>query len=89
MYIKNPMEIENKSMDIINEVMGDTSFPEEEMIIAKRMIHTTGDFEYRKIIDFKENFIEKAKETIKEGTTIFTDTKMAYMGINKPALKKG
>ncbi len=88
MYIKNPMEIENKSMDIINEVMGDTSFPEEEMIIAKRMIHTTGDFEYRKIIDFKENFIEKAKETIKEGTTIFTDTKMAYMGINKPALKK-
>lgn len=88
MYIKNPMEIENKSMDIIDEVMGDTSFPEEEMIIAKRMIHTTGDFEYRKIIDFKENFIEKAKETIKEGTTIFTDTKMAYMGINKPALKK-
>ena len=88
MYIKNPMEIENKSMDIIDEVMGDTSFSEEEMIIAKRMIHTTGDFEYRKIIDFKENFIEKAKETIKEGTTIFTDTKMAYMGINKPALKK-
>ena len=87
MYIKNPMEIENKSMDIIDEVMGDTSFSEEEMIIAKRMIHTTGDFEYRKIIDFKENFIEKAKETIK-GTTIFTDTKMAYMGINKPALKK-
>ena len=88
MYIKNPMEIENKSMDIIDEVMGDTSFSEEEMIIAKRMIHTTGDFEYRKIIDFKENFIEKAKEAIKEGTTIFTDTKMAYMGINKPALKK-
>lgn len=88
MYIKNPMEIENKSMDIIDEVMGDTCFSEEEMIISKRMIHTTGDFEYRKIIDFKENFIEKAKETIKEGTTIFTDTKMAYMGINKPALKK-
>ena len=26
MYIKNPMEIENKSMDIIEEVMGDTTF---------------------------------------------------------------
>ena len=25
MYIKNPMDIENKSMDIINEVMGDSA----------------------------------------------------------------
>lgn len=88
MYIKNPMEIENKSMNIIDEVMSDTDFNEEQMIIAKRMIHTTGDFEYRKIIDFKSDFIDVAKEAIKEGTTIFTDTRMSYMGINKPALEK-
>ena len=88
MYIKNPMAIENKSMDIIDEVMGDTSFSEEEMIIAKRMIHTTGDFDYRKIISFHEDFIEVAKEAISKGATIFTDTKMVYMGINKPALEK-
>lgn len=88
MYIKNPMEIENKSMDIIDEVMGDTNFTEEEMIIAKRMIHTTGDFDYRKIIEFKNDFIEEAKDAISKGATIFTDTKMAYMGINKPALAK-
>lgn len=88
MYIKNPMEIENKSMNIIDEVMGDTDFTEEEAIIAKRMIHTTGDFEYRKIIEFKNDFINIGQNTIKEGKTIFTDTKMAYMGINKPALAK-
>ena len=88
MYIKNPMAIENKSMDIIDKVMGDTNFSEEEMIIAKRMIHTTGDFDYRKIICFKGNFIESAKFEISKGTTIFTDTKMSYMGINKPALIK-
>ena len=56
MYIKSPMEIEYKSMDIIDEVMGDTSFDEEETIVAKRMIHTTGDFDYRKIIIFKNDF---------------------------------
>ncbi|MBU5256620.1 precorrin-8X methylmutase [Tissierella praeacuta] len=88
MYIKNPMEIENKSMDIIDEVMGDTKFSEEEKIVAKRMIHTTGDFDYRNIIVFKNNFIKEAKKTISEGKTIFTDTKMAYTGINKPALAK-
>lgn len=88
MYIKNPMDIENKSMDIIDEIMGDTNFTEEEMIIAKRMIHTTGDFDYRKIIVFKENFLKEAKEAISQGATIFTDTKMASIGINKPALAK-
>lgn len=88
MYINNPMEIENKSMDIIDEVMGDVSFNPEETVVVKRMIHTTGDFEYRKIIDFKEDFIIQALEAIKDGGTIFTDTKMAFMGINKPALEK-
>lgn len=88
MYIKSPMEIENKSMDIIDEVMGDTSFDEEETIVAKRMIHTTGDFDYRKIIIFKNDFLNIAKDSIKNGGTIYTDTKMAYMGINKKALSK-
>ena len=88
MYIKKPMDIENKSMDIIDQVMGDVNFSEEEMIIAKRMIHTTGDFEYRKIIHFQADFIEKAKREIKKGVTIYTDTKMVHAGINKEALKK-
>ncbi len=88
MYIKNPMEIENKSMDIIDEVMLDTSFSKEEMIVAKRMIHTTGDFDYRNIIIFKNDFISEAKKDILEGARIFTDTKMVYTGINKPALGK-
>lgn len=88
MYIKNPMAIEKKSMDIIEEVMGDTSFSEEEKIVAKRMIHTTGDFEYRKIIVFNNDFMQEAKKAIKEGGIIYTDTKMTYMGINKKALSK-
>ncbi|UTY34164.1 precorrin-8X methylmutase [Treponema putidum] len=88
MYIKKPMEIENKSMDIIEESMADVSFTEEEKIIAKRMIHTTGDVEYRKIIIFQNNFIGTAKRALQKGITIFTDTKMVMTGINKPALSK-
>lgn len=88
MYIKNPMEIEEKSMEIIEEVMSDTEFSPEEKIVVKRMIHTTGDFDYRNIIVFKDDFIQKAIEGIKAGGRIFTDTKMAYAGINKKALSK-
>ena len=60
MYIKKPMEIENKSMDIIEEVMSDTNFSSEEKIVVKRMIHTTGDFDYRKIVAFKNDFLDIA-----------------------------
>ncbi|MBW4828051.1 MAG: precorrin-8X methylmutase [Clostridiaceae bacterium] len=88
MYIKKPMEIENKSMDIIEEVMGDTNFSPEEKIVVKRMIHTTGDFDYRNIVEFKGDFLNNAISAIKSGGTIYTDTKMAYSGINKTALSK-
>lgn len=88
MYINNPMQIENKSMDIIEECLGDTSFSELEKIVAKRIIHTTGDVDYRHIIDFRNDFVEKAKEIIKEKPIIYTDTKMANAGINKAATKK-
>ncbi len=43
---------------------------------------------YKRGCLFKNNFIKEAKKTISEGKTIFTDTKMAYTGINKPALAK-
>lgn len=88
MYIKKPMEIENKSMDIIEDVMGDTNFSPEEKIVVKRMIHTTGDFDYRNIVEFKGDFLNNAISAIKSGGTIYTDTKMAYSGINKTALSK-
>ncbi|MFR1324682.1 MAG: precorrin-8X methylmutase, partial [Ezakiella massiliensis] len=47
MYIQKPMEIENKSMDIIDESLKDVNFEGLDLQIARRMIHTTGDVDYR------------------------------------------
>lgn len=88
MYIKDPREIENTSMDIIDRHMGDTNFTNDELVVAKRMIHTTGDFDYRHIIIFKNDFIKKARESLSKGPRIYTDTKMTRMGINQEALNK-
>lgn len=88
MYEKKPMAIENKSMQIIDEVMGDVSFTREEMPIVKRMIHTTGDFEYRHIVKFSEDFITQAKKIFAEQPVIYTDTRMVAAGINKKALQQ-
>lgn len=87
-YIKNPMEIENKSFEIIGNEMNPHNFTEEELLIIKRTIHTTGDFDYQNIVHISEGAIESAKVLLKKGITIYTDTNMALSGINKMALKK-
>lgn len=87
-YIKNPMDIENRSFQIIGEEMGEHNFSDEELKIVKRVIHTTADFEYKTLIDISPKAIEGAKEVLKRGAKIYTDTNMALSGINKMALKK-
>lgn len=88
MYITKPMEIETRSFEIIGENMKSHSFNEVELNIVKRTIHTTGDFDYQNIVVFTNSADDKGIEAFKEGGLIVTDTKMAFSGINKGALKK-
>lgn len=66
MYIKNPKKIENNSMDIIAPYLSDVDFKEGELPIVKRMIHTTGDVDYRHIIEFQNDFVERATLAMKK-----------------------
>ncbi|AOY75461.1 precorrin-8X methylmutase [Clostridium formicaceticum] len=86
-YIKDPMEIEKKSFEIITEELGEKTFPEREGKIIKRVIHTTADFQYGDITKINEYAIDSAIKALKEGCSIYTDTKMAMAGINKRVLK--
>lgn len=87
-YLKNPMGIEEKSFEIIGAEMGPHSFTEEELMIVKRTIHTTADFEYKDLVEISKDAIETAKNIFKNGAKIYTDTNMALNGINKMALSK-
>ena len=86
MYEKKPMAIENTSMDIIDEYLHDVDFKAEELPVVRRMIHTTGDVEYRHIIDIHEDFMAAARAVVKNGGKVYTDTNMVRAGINKKAL---
>lgn len=88
MYIKNPMQIEDKSMDIISKGMMSHSFNEQELQVVKRAIHTTGDFDYQSIVSIKEGAIQAGIEAIRNGCRIVTDTNMAFSGINKRVLER-
>lgn len=83
-----PTEIEKRSFEIITaelDEMGIT-IPEEEAPITKRVIHTSADFDYAKTMAYSEGGIKKAKELIRNGAHIVTDTNMALSGINKKKL---
>jgi len=88
MYIKDPEAIEVKSMEIIDQVMNDNDFDEQELNVVKRTIHTTGDFDYQNIVAIKEGALAAGISAIKSGCRIVTDTKMAFSGINKRSLEK-
>ena len=88
MYINNPMEIEEKSMEIIENSFKNVDFTDQELTVAKRIIHTTGDVSYSEIIKFQNDFIKNSLEALKSGGKIYTDTNMTKAGINKKSLEK-
>lgn len=91
MEIENvsPSDIERISMKIIESELGDTShLSEGEKLVVKRVIHATADFEYLDNLKFSENAVEIAKDILKNGAVIVTDTQMAFSGISKPAVRE-
>lgn len=80
-----PAEIERRSFEIIEQEL---SHPLDELQapIIKRVIHTTADFSYVDSLCFSDGAIECARQAIREGCSIVTDTNMAKAGINKEKL---
>ena len=85
-----PEEIEKRSFEIITEELRQRgiSFPAEQEMITKRVIHTSADFDYANTMTYSENAVSIAKDLLKNGADIVTDTNMALSGINKKALAK-
>lgn len=83
-----PNNIEKRSFEIIQEEMGEIQLEREIEPIVKRVIHTSADFDYLNNMCFSKNAVKRAKEALKNGAAIVTDTNMAYSGINKKAAAK-
>lgn len=81
-------EIEEKSMHIIDAFLQDTVFASEELLIVRRILHTTGDPEYRTIISIQHNFVETAQKLFRNKPNIYCDTRMIEAGVNKRTLAK-
>ncbi len=81
-----PAEIEARSFEIISSELK-KELRDELAPIIKRVIHTTADFDYAENLVFSPGCVASAREAIKNGACVFTDTNMAKAGINKKKLK--
>ena len=86
--ITQPMEIENRSFEIIYPYIKNLNLRDAEIKIYSRIIHAAGDVDYAPIIKISETAIDAAKAAILRGANIFTDVEMVRTGINKRTLKK-
>ena len=83
-----PEQIEQRSFEIIDGELKKRGIvlPKEQEMITKRVIHTTADFEYTDTLTFAKGAVGIARELLKKGADIVTDTNMALSGINKRSL---
>ena len=58
-FIKKPMEIENRSMEIIAPHLTQLRLTPEQTKVYSRIIHAAGDVEYAPIIKMSDDAIEK------------------------------
>ena len=84
-FIKQPMDIENKSMEIIAPHLAGLNLNEAETKVYSRMIHASGDVDYAQVIRLHPKAIEATQEALKRGANIYTDVEMVRTGINKKA----
>ncbi|PIE68984.1 MAG: precorrin-8X methylmutase [Deltaproteobacteria bacterium] len=76
-----PNQIEPSSMAIIDAEVPNKPFSGLKWLIARRMVHTTADFDLLNHIVFSSGAVEAGMKALEQGCVIYTDTQMARMGI--------
>ena len=74
--------IEEESFAIIEKEAKIDGYSDQEWTIVRRVIHTTGDFDYANIVKFSRDAVESGINALLKGASIFTDTRMIAVGLS-------
>ena len=85
-FIKEPMAIENRSMELIAPHLAELHLDERATKLYSRLIHASGDVGYAPITRVHPEAIDRAIEALKAGAHIYKDVEMVRTGINKKKL---
>ena len=72
--------IVDQSFAVIDREMGEHSFSKQEYAIIRRVIHTTADFEFQRLIRTAPGAIAAGIRAIQQKTPIVTDVRMVEQG---------
>jgi precorrin-8X/cobalt-precorrin-8 methylmutase len=76
-----PDDIQRESFRIIEQALGAHGLSPEELLVVRRVIHSTGDFEYTHLLQFHPRAFAAGKAAIRSGADILTDVEMVRVGI--------
>lgn len=82
---KQGYDIATKSREIIRELIGDDikDLKPAEKDIVERIVHSTADPEYAKLVAISNDFVNAALKSMKNNETILTDINMVKAGITQ------
>ncbi|HWQ88396.1 MAG TPA: precorrin-8X methylmutase [Desulfitobacteriaceae bacterium] len=86
-FIKDPGSIETESMRIIRSKLK-ISWPENEIPVVQRLIHTSGDLSLENVIVIHPQAIQAGLQALKQGANIITDVEMVKTGISKQNMER-
>jgi precorrin-8X/cobalt-precorrin-8 methylmutase len=83
-------KIVDKSMMLIREAIGDdlAKLPKDKVPIVERVVHTTADPEFAKLLVISDDAVKAGVAAIKAGAKVVSDVKMVKAGINEARIKK-
>ena len=89
MASEKAVDIEKKSMEIIEREVGKHDYDELQWIIVRRVIHATADFDFanNNKIFFHKDAIDSALKAIKNKCAIVGDSDIVLAGLNKKNLR--
>lgn len=73
--------IMEQSFAVIDAEIGEHQFTTDQYAIARRVIHSTADFEFAQLIRFSENAIASGITALQQGVPIITDVGMVKQGV--------
>jgi precorrin-8X/cobalt-precorrin-8 methylmutase len=76
-----PADIQRESFRIIEQELGPHGLSPQAWLVVRRVIHSTGDFEYAQLLRFHPQAFTAAAAAIRGGEDILTDVEMVRMGI--------
>jgi len=82
----DPDRIEKKSFEIIDAHVNISAYPPICRPVVRRLVHTTGDFQFAETVDINEEAVRAGMRAIRSGAKIICDVNMVETGINKNRL---